>query len=112
MIPATVRDATYVLDAILDNETELAVLEHATDTAGYTELVFALFDLLGLQLAPRLRDIGDQQLYRLTRDQRAATWPPRQSDDPAGAHPTLWGWPAPAGRVAQAWLGDRVALHQ
>ena len=62
VIPATVRDATYVLDAILDNETELTILEHATDTAGYTELVFALFDLLGLQFAPRLRDIGDQQL--------------------------------------------------
>jgi hypothetical protein len=38
VIPATVRDATYVLDAILDNETELTILEHATDTAGYTEI--------------------------------------------------------------------------
>jgi TnpA family transposase len=60
VIPATVRDATSVLDAILDNEIELTILEHATDTAGYTELVFALFNLLGLPFAPRLRDIGDQ----------------------------------------------------
>ena len=52
VIPATVRDATYVLDEILDNETELPILEHTTDTAGYTELVFALFDLLGMQFAP------------------------------------------------------------
>ena len=52
VISATVRDATYVLDAILDNETELTILEHTTDTAGYTELVFALFDLLGMQFAP------------------------------------------------------------
>jgi TnpA family transposase len=66
-----------VLDAILDNETELTILEHATDTAGYTELVFALFDLLGLQFAPRLRDIGDQQLYRMTRDQRVRHLAPR-----------------------------------
>ncbi len=65
VIPATVRDATYVLDGLLDNETELPILEHTTDTAGYTDLVFALFDLLGLQFAPRLRDLGDQQLYRL-----------------------------------------------
>jgi TnpA family transposase len=64
VIPATVRDATYVLDAILDNETELTILEHTTDTAGYTELVFALFDLLGMQFAPRIRDLGDQRLYR------------------------------------------------
>ena len=48
------RDATYVLDEILDNETELTILEHTTDTAGYTEVVFALFDLLGLQFSPKV----------------------------------------------------------
>ena len=64
VIPATVRNATYVLDEILDNETELPLLEHTTDTAGYTEIVFALFDLLGLQFSPRLRDLGDQRLFR------------------------------------------------
>jgi TnpA family transposase len=61
--PPTVRDATYVLDAILDNETDLDIQEHTTDTAGYTDLVFALFDLLGLQFSPRLRDIGGNNLY-------------------------------------------------
>lgn len=65
--PSTKRDATYVLDEILDNETELPIAEHATDTAGYTEIVFALFDLLGLQFAPRIRDLGDQRLYRMDR---------------------------------------------
>jgi TnpA family transposase len=59
------RDATYVLDEILDNETELPLMEHTTDTAGYTDLIFALFDLLGLQFSPRIRDLGDQRLYRL-----------------------------------------------
>ena len=63
-IPSTVRDATYVLDGILDNETELPIAEHTSDTAGYTDLVFSLFDLLGLQFSPRLRDLGDQKLYR------------------------------------------------
>lgn len=63
-IPSTVRDATYVLDEILNNETDLDILEHTTDTAGYTELVFALFDLLGLTFSPRIRDLKDQQLYR------------------------------------------------
>lgn len=67
VIPATVRDATYVLDAILDNETELTIMEHTTDTTGYTDIIFALFDLLGLQFAPRIRDIGDQHLYRIDR---------------------------------------------
>ena len=31
----------------------------------YTEIVFALFHLLGLQFAPRIRDLGAQRLYRL-----------------------------------------------
>lgn len=65
VIPATVRDATYVLDGILDNETELPILEHVTDTTGYSEVVFALFDLLGLQFSPRIRDLAGQRLYRL-----------------------------------------------
>jgi TnpA family transposase len=69
-IPSTTRDATYVLDAILDNETELPIAEHTTDTAGYTDIVFALFDLLGLQFAPRLRDIADQKLYRFDKSTR------------------------------------------
>ena len=60
----TARDATYVLDAILGNETELAILEHTTDTAGATEIIFALFDLLGMRFTPRLRDIGSRRLYR------------------------------------------------
>lgn len=59
----TMREATLVLDAILDNETELNIERHTTDTAGYTEIIFALFDLLGLQFDPRIRNIGDQWLY-------------------------------------------------
>jgi TnpA family transposase len=77
VIPTTVRDATYVLDEILDNETELPILEHTTDTAGYTEIVFALFDLLSLQFSPRIRDLGDQQLYRLDRSRIYPNLEPR-----------------------------------
>ena len=50
-IPSTERDATYVLDEILDNETELPIDQHTTDTAGYSELIFSLFDLVGLQFS-------------------------------------------------------------
>jgi TnpA family transposase len=49
------------------HKTELSIREHTTDTAGYTEIIFALFDLLGMQFAPRIRDVGDQRLYRLDR---------------------------------------------
>ena len=40
-IPSTERDATYVVDEILDNETELPIDQHTTDTAGYSELIFS-----------------------------------------------------------------------
>ena len=49
---------------IFNNETELSIVEHTTDTAGYTEVIFALFDLSGLRFSPRIRDLGDQKLYR------------------------------------------------
>ncbi len=77
VVPATIRDAASVLDAILDNTTELSLVAHTTDTAGYTAMVLALFDLLGMQFAPRLRDIGDQQLYRISREQKARHLAPR-----------------------------------
>lgn len=64
-ISSTTRDATYVLDEVLGNETELPLLEHTTDTHGYTDIVFALFDLLGLQFSPRLRDLANQRLCRI-----------------------------------------------
>lgn len=65
MIASTERDALYVLDEILNNVTELNILEHTTDTSGYTDLVFGLFDLLGMQFSPRLRDIKDQKLSKI-----------------------------------------------
>jgi TnpA family transposase len=72
-----VPDATYVLDEILDNETELPILEHTTETAGYAEIIFALFDRLGLQFSTRNRDLGDRQLYRLDRSRTCPTLEPR-----------------------------------
>lgn len=60
------RDATYVLNEILANETDLPLNEHTTDTHGYTDLNFALFDLVGKQFSPRIRDIKNQRLYKIT----------------------------------------------
>ena len=62
-VPVTVRDSTYVLDEICNNDTELPIREHTTDTAGATEIIFALFDLLGFRFAPRLRDLSDRRLF-------------------------------------------------
>jgi TnpA family transposase len=37
-----VRDSTYVLDGLLYHESDLRIEEHYTDTAGFTDHVFAL----------------------------------------------------------------------
>ena len=42
VISSTVRDATYVLDEILDNQTDLPIIEHTTDTAGPPAPTFPL----------------------------------------------------------------------
>ena len=59
------RPPGYVLDEILGNETDLDIVEPTTDTGGYTAIVFALFDLLGLQFSPRLPDLANQRLCRI-----------------------------------------------
>ena len=64
VIVATDREAPYVLDEILGNQTDLPITEHATDTHGASLPNFALFDLCGLQLSPRIRDLGKITLYR------------------------------------------------
>jgi TnpA family transposase len=58
-----VRDSTYVLDALLYHESDLRIEEHYTDTAGFTDHVFALMHLLGFRFAPRIRDLGETKLY-------------------------------------------------
>ena len=76
VIVATKREAHYVLDEILGNATDIPITEHATDTHGVTLVNFALFDLLGLQLSPRIRDLGKITLHRMgSRAQVEADYP-------------------------------------
>lgn len=63
VINAAVRDATHVLDGLLYHESDLRIEEHYTDTAGFTDHLFALMHLLGFRFAPRIRDLADKRLY-------------------------------------------------
>lgn len=65
IISCSPREALYVLDGLLENNTILKIREHTTDTHGYTEIVFALCHLLGFYFMPRIRDLKDQKLYRI-----------------------------------------------
>ena len=64
-ISCSAREALYVLDGLLENDTILRPREHSTDTHGFTEQLFGLCYLLGYSFMPRLRDLTDQQLYRV-----------------------------------------------
>lgn len=65
VIVATDREAHYVLDEILGNSTDLPITEHATDSHGVTLVNFALFDLVGKTLSPRIRNLKRIVLHRM-----------------------------------------------
>ena len=65
VIPGTLRDSLYILEGLLENQTELNPLEIMADTAGVSNLVFGLFWLLGYQFSPRLADIGETNFWRI-----------------------------------------------
>jgi TnpA family transposase len=56
------REAGYVLDGLLHNDVVQSD-SHSTDTHGYTEVIFALTHLLGIQFAPRIKEFQDKKLY-------------------------------------------------
>jgi TnpA family transposase len=64
-IECTDRDAPFVLDGLLYNETDLELEEHYVDTHGYTEINFSAFTLLGRRFCPRIRGLQHQRIYRI-----------------------------------------------
>jgi hypothetical protein len=65
VIPGTLRDSLFLLDGLLEQQTSLRPIEIMTDTAGYSDIVFGLFYLLGYQFSPRIADIGDARFWRI-----------------------------------------------
>jgi hypothetical protein len=73
ILSCAVRKAVYVIDGLLDNQEISRPFEHSTDTAGFTEVVFALCYLLGISFQPHFKDLKDQQLYCFNR--KATSYP-------------------------------------
>lgn len=65
VVPGTLRDSLVVLVGLLEQKTGLRPRELMTDTAGYSDIVFGLFWLLGYQFSPRLADVGEARFWRL-----------------------------------------------
>lgn len=68
IVPGTVRDSLYILDALFDIDAGLRPEQVITDTASYSNQVFGLFNLLGYQFSPRLADLPDQRWWRIDPD--------------------------------------------
>jgi TnpA family transposase len=66
VIACLVREAIYVLDGLLNNDTILRPKEHFVDQHGFTDQLFGLCHLLGFSLMPRL-NVSKQQIYKLDR---------------------------------------------
>lgn len=62
-IPATANEAPYILDGLLMNETGKNIREQYSDTAGFTDHVFAVTSLLSYRFIPRIRDLPSKRLY-------------------------------------------------
>ena len=64
VIPGTLRDSLFLLEGLLEQITSLRPIEIITDTAGYSDVVFGLFWVLGYQFSPRIADIGGARFWR------------------------------------------------
>jgi TnpA family transposase len=64
VISCAEREALYVLDGLLENETELPIRAHIVDTHGYTDHVFGLCYLLGFTFMPRLKNLAARRLFK------------------------------------------------
>ncbi len=60
-----IRDSTYMIDGLLYHDSDIEIEEHYTDTAGFTDHVFALMYLLGFRFSPRIKDLSDKKIICL-----------------------------------------------
>lgn len=68
VIPGTIRDSMYILSGLLEQQTDLEPVQVMADTAGYSDIVFGLFYLLGYQFSPRIADTGSTRFWRMDRN--------------------------------------------
>jgi TnpA family transposase len=65
VIPSTIRDSVYVLEALLEQESGLYSTEIMSDSGSYSDLMFGLFWSLGYQFSPRLAELKDARFWRM-----------------------------------------------
>ncbi|HBI2046975.1 TPA: Tn3 family transposase [Enterococcus faecalis] len=68
VVAGTLRDSLYLLEGLLNQSSGLEPKQIMTDTAGYSDLVFGLFGLLGYQFSPRIANSHKTKLWRIDKD--------------------------------------------
>jgi len=62
------RDAPFVLDGILYNESDLPLYEHFTDSHGFTDNNFAAFAMFGRKFTPRIKALPKHAIFCIDAD--------------------------------------------
>lgn len=70
IIPGTLRDAFFVLEVLLEQETGLNSTEIMTDTTGASGLVFGIFWLLRYLFSQRLADASAPVFWCMDKGRR------------------------------------------
>jgi TnpA family transposase len=69
VISSSEREAAYVIDGLMHNE-EVDSDIHSTDTHGYSEIIFAICNGLGVFFSPRIKNFKSQLKYTFRQDSR------------------------------------------
>ncbi|GGQ35927.1 transposase [Streptosporangium pseudovulgare] len=64
VVPGTLRDSLFILDAIHNLDGGPRPETVVTDTASYSDIVSGLFAICGYQFSPRIADLADTRLWR------------------------------------------------
>lgn len=65
VVPGTLRDSLFILEGLLHQDPRLHPTQIMADSAGYSDIVFGLFALLGYRFSPRLADLGKARFWRI-----------------------------------------------
>ncbi|EGO8405602.1 Tn3 family transposase, partial [Enterococcus faecalis] len=65
VVSGTLRDSLYLLEGFLNQPSDLTPNQIMTDTAGYSDMIFGLFGLLGFQFSPRIANDKGTKLWRI-----------------------------------------------
>jgi TnpA family transposase len=65
VVPGTLRDSLFILEGLLHQDPRLHPAQIMADSAGYSDIVFGLFALLGYRFSPRLADLGEARFWRI-----------------------------------------------